>query len=91
MYNSIIKLHFSASFNDKLHSVKHPQNKMTEKSLRTVNVNILGFKVPIDTAIRSGNEETVVPYWLKNNKMVAGLAYLGEDYLEVEEQVLRFE
>ena len=91
IYNSIIKLHFPAFINDKLHSVKHPLNKMTEKSLRTVNLNILGFKVPINTAIRSGDEEPVVPHWLKSNKMVEGLAYLGQDYLEVEEQVLRYE
>ena len=65
-------------------------NKMTEKSLRTVNVNILGFKLPIDSAICSGDEQPSVPTWLQNNKVVQSLAFIGQDLVDIEEQVLSY-
>lgn len=58
---------------------------MSEQSFKTLNVNILGFKVPLATS----GEHEVVPQWLQNSRIGRSLAYIGHDFVDIEEIVLR--
>ena len=53
---------------------------MTEVSKTTINVNILGFKVPITTC----DDVPDVPEWLQNNQIIKSIADLSSALVDVE-------
>lgn len=56
---------------------------MSEQSLKTYNVNLLGFKVPIATE----KDVAAVPQWVSNSQIGRGLAYFGQDLVDIEEEI----